>query len=85
MWLKVIIVLLFIALLFSLFSSLGYLFKDRSLQQRSKRAWNALSIRLILAALLFGFIFYGVFTGQLGTAPPWDSRHPSNIKTTDQP
>jgi hypothetical protein len=85
MWLKVIIIILFIALVLSLFSSLGYLFKDRGLEQPSRRTWNTLSIRLILTALLFGFIFYGVFTGQLGSAPPWDSRHPSNNTESRQP
>ena len=80
MWLKVVIIILFITLVLSLFSSLSYLLKDREVEQASRRTWNALTIRLILATLLFGCVFYGVFTGQLGTATPWDKdRYSTNI------
>lgn len=72
MWLKVVIMILFIALVISLFSGLVFLIKD---QGKTMRTWNSLSVRLILAALLMGFLFYGVYTGQLGSNAPWDQRY----------
>ena len=71
MWIKVVIVLLFIALVVSLLSGYVFLLKDRG---SSYRTWNSLSVRLILAALLMGFLIYGVYTGQLGSNAPWDAR-----------
>ena len=79
MWLKVVIVILFIALVISLFTGLTFLIKDRSEEQRSSRTWNALTVRLILASLLMGFLFYGVFTGQLGSNAPWDARYADKL------
>lgn len=70
MWIKVIIVLLFIALVVSLFSGYIFLLKDKG---TTYRTWNSLSVRLILAALLMGFLIYGVYTGQLGSKAPWDA------------
>jgi hypothetical protein len=70
MWIKVVIVLLFIALVVSLFSGYMFLLKDKG---SSYRTWNSLSVRLILAALLMGFLIYGVYTGQLGSKAPWDA------------
>jgi len=72
MWLKVVIVVLFIALCFSLFSGLFFLFKDRG---TTMRTWQSLSVRLALATALMGFLFYGVYTGQLGSKAPWDQRY----------
>jgi hypothetical protein len=77
MWLKVIIVVLFVALVASLFTGLVFLFKDREQEGKSHRLWNALTVRLTLTALLVGFLMYGVFTGQLGSNAPWDARHPT--------
>lgn len=71
MWIKVVIVLLFIALVVSLFSGYVFLLKDKG---SSYRTWNSLSVRLVLAALLMGFLIYGVYTGQLGSNAPWDAR-----------
>lgn len=70
MWIKVVIVLLFIALVVSLFSGYIFLLKDKG---TTYRTWNSLSVRLILAALLMGFLIYGVYTGQLGSKAPWDA------------
>lgn len=70
MWIKVVIVLLFIALVVSLFSGYIFLLKDKG---TTRRTWNSLSVRLILAALLMGFLIYGVYTGQLGSKAPWDA------------
>lgn len=71
MWIKLIIVLLFIALVVSLFSGYIFLLKDKG---TTRRTWNSLSVRLILAALLMGFLIYGVYTGQLGSKAPWDAQ-----------
>lgn len=83
MWIKVIIVFLFVALLISLSSSFVFLVKDRG---NTQRTWYALSVRLVLAALLMGFLIFGIYTGRLGSNAPWDARHfapdavPSNKK-----
>ena len=71
MWLKVIIVFLFIALLVSLTSGFVFLMKDRG---TTRRTWYSLSVRLVLAALLMGFLIFGVYTGRLGSNAPWDAR-----------
>ena len=72
MWLKVVIVVLFIALCISLFSGLFFLFKDRG---TTMRTWQSLGVRLALATALMGFLIYGVYTGQLGSKAPWDKRY----------
>lgn len=72
MWLKIVIMILFVALVISLFSGLFFLLKD---QGKTMRTWNSLGVRLILATLLMGFLFYGVYTGQLGSNAPWDQRY----------
>lgn len=70
MWIKVVIVLLFIALVASLFSGYVFLLKDKG---STYRTWSSLTVRLVLAALLMGFVIYGVYTGQLGSNAPWDA------------
>lgn len=71
MWLKVVIVLLFIALVVSLFSGYAFLLKDKG---TTYRTWNSLSVRLVLAVLLMGFLIYGVLTGRLASKAPWDAQ-----------
>lgn len=70
MWIKIVIVILFLALLFSLASGYLFLMKD---QGTTRRTWHSLSVRLVLALLLMGFLLYGVFSGQLGSKAPWDA------------
>lgn len=70
MWIKVVIVVLFIALLISLGSGYLFLMKDKG---TTRRTWNSLSVRLVLAALLMGFLVYGVLSGKLGSKAPWDA------------
>ncbi|CAA0104796.1 Uncharacterised protein [Zhongshania aliphaticivorans] len=72
MWLKIVIVVLFIALVISLFSGLFFLMQDRG---TTMRTWQSLKVRLILATCLMGFLFYGFFTGELGSKAPWDQRY----------
>lgn len=70
MWIKVIIALLFLALIASLASSYVFLMKDRG---NTRRTWNTLSFRLVLAALLMGFLIFGLLTGRLASRAPWDA------------
>lgn len=74
MWIKVVIVFLFIALCVSLFTGLGFVLKNKGEDQESRAAWYSLTVRLILVTLLMGFLIYGVYTGQLGSKAPWDMR-----------
>lgn len=70
MWLKVLIVILFIAVLLSLSSGLMFLLKDMG--SNSKRTLYSLGIRITLAGLLIACVFYGLATGKLGSSAPWD-------------
>jgi len=77
MWLKIIIVVLFVGLLISLGSGFFFLIND---QGKTRRTWNSLSVRLVLAVLLMGFLIYGVVTGQLGSKAPWDARKAPQVQ-----
>ena len=66
MLLKVIIVLLFIAVLISLSSALVFLMKD--VGNSRKRILYALGVRIVLAVALVGTITWGIYSGQL-TSP----------------
>jgi hypothetical protein len=72
MILKSIIVILLIGVVASLMSGLVFLFKDSD-KPESRRLLHALGVRITLAALLLGTVFYGFYTGQLriGTNAPW--------------
>jgi len=69
MWIKVVIVVLFLALLASLGSGYYYLMKD---QGSTHRTFHSLSVRLGLGAALIGCLLYGAYTGQLRSKAPWD-------------
>lgn len=71
MLLKIVIVILFILVLISLSSALVFLLKDMGSQ--SKRTLYALGIRISLAGLLLACIFYGLYSGRLGSSAPWDA------------
>lgn len=73
MWLKVTIVVLFIAVVASLSSGLLFLLKDMG-TSKSKRTLYALGIRITLAATLLGLIAWGIYTGELTSTAPWDSK-----------
>ena len=78
MLLKTIIVLLFIAILVSLFGGLNFLVKDLG-GDNKKRLLYALGIRITLAGLLIATIIYGAYTGQIKSQAPWDRQlHPQN-------
>ena len=75
MLLKVVIVILFIAVIISLTSGLIFLLKDMSVPE-SKRGLYALGIRITLAVALMVSIAYGIQTGQLKNKAPWDNLPP---------
>lgn len=70
MWLKIIIILLFLSLVASLVGGFAFLVKDQGSGARM-RLWNSLSLRLLLAFLLIGFLSYGIYTDQLHSQAPW--------------
>ena len=70
MLLKIIIIILFIGVVVSLTSGLVFLIKD--IESPTKRTVYALGIRIGLASLLMISIFYGLYSGQLGSSAPWD-------------
>lgn len=69
MEIKTVVIVLFIALVISLFSGLVFFVKD---QGSSKRTFYSLGTRLVIAALLFAATAYGLYTGELGNQVPWD-------------
>ena len=71
--LKALIIVLLVAVIGSLFTGLGFLFKDSGVQD-SKRTLYALGVRISLAATLLAVIFYGLSTGQLALHAPWLGR-----------
>ena len=76
MILKFFIVALFIAVVLSLTSGLVFLLKDMNVPH-SKRTLYALGIRVTLALCLMGLIAYGIQTGELRNAAPWDNVTPT--------
>lgn len=68
MWLKMTIVLLFIAILASLSSGFYFFVKDRG---QSRRLLNSLTIRVSLAVLLLICVVYGLWSGELALRAPW--------------
>ena len=73
MFLKALIVFLLVGVLASLFTSLGFLFKDSG-RPGSKRTLYALGVRIGFAAALLATIGYGLATGQLALHAPWYGR-----------
>lgn len=73
MFLKALIVFLLLGVLVSLFSGLGFLFKD-STKPGSKRTLYALGIRIGFAAALLLAVGYGLASGQLTLHAPWHGR-----------
>ena len=67
--LKILILILFIAVLASLSSALMFLFKDH--ETGRKRTLYALGLRITLAIALMGLVGYGLQTGQLILGAPW--------------
>lgn len=74
MWLKIVIVFLFLAVLASLSSALFFLLRDMGAPE-SKRTLYALGIRISLAALLLFAIWYGFDSGTLSNTAPWADKY----------
>jgi len=72
MWLKILILILFVGVLISLGSGLHFLMKDIGVPE-SKRTLYALGIRITLAALMMLLVFYGFYSGILTSKAPWDA------------
>jgi len=66
--LKIIIVLLFIAILISLVCGFVFFYQDKG---RSKRVLYALGVRITLAVLLMACVAFGLMTGSLAIDAPW--------------
>ncbi|HTO56763.1 MAG TPA: DUF2909 domain-containing protein [Pseudomonadales bacterium] len=73
MFLKALIVFLLIGVLASLFTGLGFLFKDTG-KAGSRRTLYALGVRIVFAAALLIAIGYGLATHQLALSAPWYGR-----------
>ena len=73
MFLKALIVFLLVGVLVSLFTGLGFLFKDSN-RPDSKRTLYALGVRVCFAAALLAAVGYGLATGQLALQAPWYGR-----------
>ncbi len=69
MWLKTAILINFVLLVISLFSSLFIVYKDEG---QSMRPFAALVTRVSLAVVLMILIGYGLASGQIGSRAPWD-------------
>lgn len=78
MGLKIVIVLLFFAVLTSLSSGLYFLMKD--VGNPRKRTLYALGVRVGLAVVLVATISYGFLSGKLKSTAPWDRQlHPDHV------
>ncbi|WP_432471117.1 DUF2909 domain-containing protein [Amphritea sp. HPY] len=66
--LKSIILLLFAAIVISLFSGLWFLLQDQS---RSQRTVNSLIIRVSLASVLLLLLIYGFYSGEISLRSPF--------------
>ncbi|MFT4711803.1 MAG: hypothetical protein ACJAVI_005721 [Candidatus Azotimanducaceae bacterium] len=69
MWLKVVIVILFIGNILALGRAFYTLVVDQG--QAGKRTANWLLIRVCLAALLLIAVTYGLWSGDLAVSSPW--------------
>ncbi len=74
MWLKIIIVILFLLIVASLTSGLIFLLKDMGAPS-SKRTLYALGVRITLATLLVLCIYFGYEHGVLTGRAPWTGRY----------
>lgn len=83
MWLKTLILILFVLILLSLTGALTFLFKDIS--NKRKRLLYALGVRVGLAALLAVTLIYGFASGRLTSTAPWDRALPEQQQPVESP
>ena len=69
-FLKALIVFLLVGVVTSLFTGLGFLFKDSN-QPNSKRTLYALGVRITFAIALLVTVGYGLASGELALNAPW--------------
>ena len=74
MWLKVTLVILFFAMLFSLSGAFVFLLKDAGISE-SRRTVYALGVRVALAVIFLSLIWYGYDTGLLSNNAPWAGKY----------
>lgn len=67
---KAVLVILLLAMVVSLFTSLNFLFRDVD-QEGSRRLWYALGVRVSLAISVVALIAFGLATGRLNLDAPW--------------
>jgi high-affinity Fe2+/Pb2+ permease len=78
LWLKVLIVVLFVGLLISLTTGLVFLLRDVGSSRR--RTMYALGVRVTIASALLLSIGWGVWSGRLNSTAPWDRQlHPEQV------
>lgn len=66
--LKLLIIIVFLAILISLFTGLFFLFKDK---ENSKNLFISLSFRISLTLILLSLVTFGLLSGTLGNQAPW--------------
>ncbi len=75
MWLKILIVFLFIANVVALGAAFFTLIQDQG--QGGHRTARLLLVRVSLGAMLFAAVIFGLVTGELGLSVPWLGRYNS--------
>lgn len=75
MFFKIILVLLIVAMLFSLSGALNALFKDKNQQTGTSQTFRWLVIRVCLAVAIVVVTAIGFFTGELSMGAPWTGRY----------
>ena len=82
--LKFLIVLFMVMLVISLGTGAFFLMMDQG-DRTKKRLLHSLGVRVSLAIGLMCLIVYGVATGQLGRANPWDAGPHAGVQSSAQP
>lgn len=72
MWLKVVIVILFIANIIALGAAFFTLLEDQG--KGGKRTARLLLLRVSLAAMLVACLVFGIWSGELGVTAPWHAQ-----------
>lgn len=74
MWVKVVIIILFVSLVLSLSGGFLFLLRDFGVPE-SKRTLYALGTRITLAIILMSFIGFQIQSGNLTNTAPWDQTY----------
>lgn len=72
---KFVLMILTIAMLFSLATSLKALFKEQGQPQGKSKTLNWLIVRVVLAVLICVVVVIGFFTGELTIGAPWTGKY----------